>query len=103
MEQEQYVTLDLTTMEGLNDEVRKLIAALSGSMDEGDKASIAITINLERLEDMYTMFKVTHKVKPNYPSKSRQILAHADLVGNLCVDANPVQKNIFPMEVVKND
>jgi len=100
---EQNVTLDLATMEGLNDEVRNLLVLLSSSLiNEDDKASIGITINLKRPKDMSTLMEVSYKVKPIYPTRSRHILARSDLVGNLKVEATPAQKNLFPTEVVNN-
>ncbi|MDR3279296.1 MAG: hypothetical protein LBT23_02185 [Synergistaceae bacterium] len=95
------IVLDLTTFDGLNDEVRRLLAALSGSMvNEDDKASIGITIGLKRVRDTETMLEISYKVKPTFPSKARQILAHSDLYGNLKVDATPAQMNLFPIQKI---
>lgn len=97
----QTVDLDLTTMEGLNEEVRRQLHALSKSMLEDDKASLTITINLKRIEDTDTLMDITYKVKPTFPSKSRKLVANTDLVGNLHVMASPMQRNVFnPKEEV---
>ena len=99
------VALDLSTMEGLNDEVRRSLTALSASMaNDSDKASLGITINLARIKDTATMLEVTYKVTPRFPAKSRKIIAHADLTNNLHIDATPVQRNLidFPQEVGSN-
>jgi hypothetical protein len=80
-------TLDLTTLEGLNDEVRSFFKNLSAYMLQGDKASIGITIGLERVKDTSSLFSVTYKVKPSYPARGKQVIAHAGLIGNLTVDA----------------
>jgi hypothetical protein len=92
---EEAVNLDLSTMGGLNDEVRTLIKALSVSLGEDDKAAINITINMKRVEDTDHLIDVTWKVKPAYPGKSRKIIANADLVGNLTVDGTPTQRSVF--------
>jgi hypothetical protein len=80
-------TLDLTTLEGLNEEVTALFKDLSACIEQGDKASIGITIGLERVKDTNSLFSVTYKVKPSYPARGKQVIAHADLIGNLTVDA----------------
>jgi hypothetical protein len=89
-------TLDLTTMEGLNSQVGALFKALSASMtDADDKAAITVTISMKRVKDTESLMDITYKVKPTYPSRSRKIIAHADLVGNLTVDAVPTQRSVF--------
>jgi hypothetical protein len=92
--------LDLSTMEGLNPAVRELFRSLSASMtDEEDKASISITIDMKRVRDTASLMDVTWKVKPSYPGRSRKIMAHADLIGNLTVNAAPnaapKQRSVF--------
>jgi hypothetical protein len=92
--------LDLTTMAGLNAEVISLFKSLSASMEqEGDKASINISIDMKRVRDTSSLMDVTWKVKPSYPGRSRKIMAHADLIGNLTVDAAPnaapKQRSVF--------
>lgn len=95
MKEMNNVMLDLSTMEGLNEEVRRLFQALSSSMGPEDKASINISIELKRIKDTESLINVTYKVKPTYPGKARQIVANADLIGNLSVMANPIQTNLF--------
>ena len=98
--------LSLSSMEGLDNEVSRLIAAISSTLtDEKDKAAISITVSLSRVKDTDSMVEVSYKVTPKYPAKSRMMLAHTDLVGNLLVDATPAQRNLFPepkLEAVQN-
>lgn len=96
------VNLDLTTMGDLNRDSKEMLKALVQSMkDATDKASLTITIALERVKDTDTMLRVTHSVKPNFPKKAHAILARQDLVGNLMTEATPAQKNIFALNGAK--
>lgn len=80
--------LNLKSMEDLNRSVERLIPAVVNSLeDASQKASLTITIDFQLMEDSDRTLKVTHKVKPNYPSKAKALLAHRDLAGNLTADA----------------
>jgi hypothetical protein len=96
--------MDLSNIDGLNEQVSALFASLSASLAKHeDKASIGITLTLQRVKDTNSMITVTYNVKPTYPKMSHQIIAHTDLVGNLYIDGTPTQKNLFPMEVSGNE
>jgi hypothetical protein len=105
MDENGLAVLDLNSMDGLNDEVVRQIAALSSCLRDGqDKASLTVTISLKLAPSSSSMVEVSWKTKPTYPSKSCLMLAHADSVGNLLIYSTPAQRELFPpqLEVVKN-
>lgn len=98
-----YIELDLSTMNKLNDEVKALLPSLVKSLEnEKDKASLNITISLERVKDTDSMLQITHSVKPTYPKRANVILARQDFAGNLSHEITPTQRNLFPQEVKEN-
>ncbi len=101
----EVVNLDLTTMEGLNDEAANIIHSVTRAMIEpGDKGAVTIKVELERSKDENSAaYTVKYKVTPTYPARGRHILAHADLTGNLMVHASPTQRNLKLEEVAVNE
>lgn len=80
--------LNLKSMEDLNRSVERLIPMVVNSLEnESQKASITITINFQLMEDSDRTLKVTHKIRPNYPTKTKALFAYRDLTGNLTADA----------------
>jgi hypothetical protein len=91
------VDLDLSTLGRLNEEVRALLPSLVNALsDDGDKARLAISIEIKRVKDTETTLTVADSVKPSFPKKAQVVLCRRDLVENLRTDmAEPRQKTLF--------
>lgn len=66
--------LSLSTVCGgmLEEEFQALYPLLLNSLREDkDKASISITIEIQKVPETSTMFKLTYRIKPVYPSKAK--------------------------------
>ncbi len=67
------VTLSLSTICGgnLEREFQEIYPALLANLDKGGKASVTITVELQRVKDTSTMVNVGYKLTPKWPARSR--------------------------------
>lgn len=72
--------LTLSTICGgsLEQHFQRLYPALLGQCKEGDKASVSITVEFERVKDTTTMVKTKFKLSPKFPATSKASLCQFD-------------------------
>ncbi len=67
---------------------RKLVK----NLDEGEKASLSINIDLARVPDTMSMFTVGYKVTPKYPAKGRSSMVRVNKDDVLCTEKVDARK-----------
>lgn len=55
----------------LEAEFQRLYPAMLAQLKQGDKATIAITLELKRVPETTTMLNLTYKIKPTWPAKAK--------------------------------
>lgn len=74
------IPLSLSSICGgeLEEQFQRLYPALLSQCREGDKASVAITVEFERVKDTTTMVKTKFKLTPKFPATSKASLCRFD-------------------------
>lgn len=90
--------LSLSTVCGgkLEEAFMELYPKVIAAMKQGDKASLSISIGIEKMKDSEIMFGLSYTIKPNFPARSKASLCVVNNDGQLLTD-KPAQKP----EVVK--
>jgi hypothetical protein len=85
--------VSLTTVCGgaLDEAFKELYPQLVSAMKQGDKASLAITVGIEKMKDSEIMFGLSFSIKPNFPARSKASLCVIGKDNTLLTD-KPVQK-----------
>ncbi|MBO8158850.1 hypothetical protein [Thermosyntropha sp.] len=65
--------LSLTNICGgqLEEDFQKLYRKLVTQLDEGEKANLSISIDLQRVKDTSSMFTISYKITPKYPPRGK--------------------------------
>lgn len=85
--------LDLTTVCGgaLNEAFTDLYLKVVAAMKQGDKASLSISVGIEKMKDSEIMFGLSYSIKPNFPARSKASLCVVNNDYKL-LTGKPVQK-----------
>lgn len=79
---------------------QELYRKVVNEMNSGDKASISITIDMERVKDTASMFNVGYKMSPKYPVKGKSSMARMGADRTLCTEKvaqrRPKVVGLFP-------
>jgi lipopolysaccharide biosynthesis regulator YciM len=79
-----------TACEGkLEDEFQKMYPELVESLRGKGKASITITLQMQRVPDTQTMVRMDYKIKPTFPPVERSSVCRIDKKHKLKTDAPP--------------
>lgn len=90
------VPVSLATICGgqLEEDFQALYPAMLAQLKHGDKASITITITLERVKNTDTMINASVKVAPKWPAKARASICQLTGDGRLKTEEPPRPKTI---------
>lgn len=88
------VPLSLSTVCGgkLEEQFQELYPAMLATLKEGSKASIAITIEFQRVKDTTTMVNVGYKLTPRWPARSKASVCQITGDGKKIMTEKPVEK-----------
>lgn len=80
--------LSLTNICGgdLEADFQKLYRKLVAQLEDGEKASLSINIDLSRVPDTMSMYNVGYKVTPKYPAKGRNSMVRVNKDNILCTE-----------------
>lgn len=100
------VPLTLSTVcEGkLDEEFQRMYPELVESLGEKGKASVSITIQMQRVPDTQTMVRMDYKIKPTFPPVERSAVCQIDKGYKLKTDAPPkVKQTLVSFDGGKTD
>jgi len=85
--------LSLSTICGgkLEEAFAELYPKVVAAMKQGDKASLSISVGIEKMKDSEIMFGLSYSIKPNFPARSKASLCVVNNDHKLLTD-KPVQK-----------
>jgi len=73
----------------LEEEFQKMYPDLVESLGAKGKASVAITLQMQRVPDTQTMIRMDYKIKPTFPPVERSSVCQIDKECKLKTDAPP--------------
>ncbi|AFK87728.1 hypothetical protein Tsac_2875 [Thermoanaerobacterium phage THSA-485A] len=89
----------------LEEEFKKIYPTLVSNLKQGDKASINISIDFQRVADTDTMISVNYKITPKMPGRSKKSICQVKGDNKLLTD-EVVKENVENMtidELIKNN
>lgn len=91
--------LSLSTVCGgkLEEAFMDLYPKVVAAMKQGDKASLSISIGIEKMKDSEIMFGLSYSIKPNFPARSKASLCVVNKDGQLLTDKPVSKPEIVPM------
>ena len=94
--------LSLNTLCGgdLEKQFLKMYPALLSQCKAGEKASVAITIEFERVPDTSSMVKTKYKITPRFPATSKASLCQFDDNFNVKTE-EPPKTNVTQIKLVE--
>lgn len=75
----------------LEEAFQELYPKVVAAMKQGDKASLDITIGIEKMKDSDIMYALSYSIKPKFPARSRASICQITGDGRLKTD-KPVPK-----------